>query len=75
MPHLLSFKGPANDAYWRVSEAGALELRYQVEPSTGIKDIFENGSKYAFECATAIVIVFLYGSLANGRRREVQSKT
>lgn len=53
----------ANDAFWRVSEAGALELRYQVEPSRGIKDIFENGSQYAFECATAIVIVFYMGVL------------
>ncbi|QHZ45819.1 protein-glutamine gamma-glutamyltransferase [Bacillus sp. NSP9.1] len=47
-----------NEAYWRVSPEGALELRYRVSPSNAIKDIFERGSLYAFECATAIVIIF-----------------
>ncbi|NPC93939.1 protein-glutamine gamma-glutamyltransferase [Bacillus sp. WMMC1349] len=47
-----------NQEYWRVSPEGALELKYRAPASKAILDIFGSGSLYAFECATAIVIIF-----------------
>ncbi|MEK5502880.1 MULTISPECIES: protein-glutamine gamma-glutamyltransferase [Bacillus] len=47
-----------NEAFWRVTPEGALELRYRASASNAIKNIFGSGSLYAFECATAIVIIF-----------------
>jgi protein-glutamine gamma-glutamyltransferase len=47
-----------NEKYWRRTPNGAFILRTNVSPHTGIADIFVNGAKYAFECATAIVIIF-----------------
>jgi len=46
-----------NSNYWHFYNGGFL-LKQGVKPSTAITDIFTNGSKYAFECATAMVIVF-----------------
>jgi protein-glutamine gamma-glutamyltransferase len=47
-----------NEKYWRRTPNGAFILKANVPPQTGIADIFRNGKKYAFECATAIVIIF-----------------
>jgi protein-glutamine gamma-glutamyltransferase len=47
-----------NPDYWEMYDTGVFKLKTGVQPSTGIRDIFVNGSKYAFECATAMVIVF-----------------
>lgn len=47
-----------NDEYWKLNRKGAFILKKGILPSDAIKDIFENGDKYAFECATAIVIIF-----------------
>ncbi|WP_239422132.1 protein-glutamine gamma-glutamyltransferase [Bacillus sp. CGMCC 1.16541] len=47
-----------NEEYWELTDKGAFILKEDVLPSTGIEDIFKNGRLYAFECATAIVIVF-----------------
>jgi protein-glutamine gamma-glutamyltransferase len=47
-----------NEKYWRRTPNGAFILKTNVSPHTGIADIFVNGPKYAFECATAIVIIF-----------------
>lgn len=52
-----------NDQLWRVTELGALQLRPGVSPAAGIRDIFVNGDLYAFECATATVIVLYKGIL------------
>lgn len=52
-----------NDMFWRRSPEGALELRYNVPAALGIRDIFERGSLYAFECATAIVVIFYFALL------------
>nr|WP_108669184.1 protein-glutamine gamma-glutamyltransferase [Peribacillus acanthi] len=46
-----------NEKYWRLTDKGAFELKKGVTPQEGIEDIFINSDKYAFECATAIVIV------------------
>ena len=47
-----------NEKYWRLTEKGAFALKPNVLPQTAIEDIFLNGSKYSFECATAMVIIF-----------------
>ena len=51
-----------NSAYWyfKTNELGlrGFQLKQGVKPSTAITDIFTNGSKYSFECATAMVIVY-----------------
>ncbi|MFT7822323.1 protein-glutamine gamma-glutamyltransferase [Bacillus siamensis] len=47
-----------NTAYWRLTPEGALELKYRIPASKAIRDIVENGAFYAFECATAIVVIY-----------------
>jgi protein-glutamine gamma-glutamyltransferase len=47
-----------NEQFWRRNKLGGFELREGVLPSEAINDIFQNSHLYAFECATAIVIVF-----------------
>jgi protein-glutamine gamma-glutamyltransferase len=46
-----------NPQFWTRTEIGGFQLNADVEPSVAIKDIFQNGHLYAFECATAMVIV------------------
>jgi protein-glutamine gamma-glutamyltransferase len=47
-----------NPKYWELTSQGGFLLKKGVSPIAAIRDIFINGKKYAFECATAIVIVF-----------------
>lgn len=47
-----------NPEYWDISSNGGLELKAGAIPSEAINDIFENGNKYATECATAMMIVY-----------------
>jgi protein-glutamine gamma-glutamyltransferase len=46
-----------NGQFWSRTENGGFQLRSGVLPSVGLDDIFHNGHLYAFECATAIVII------------------
>lgn len=48
--------------YWRKTPRGYM-LRPNVLPSDAIKDIFQNGKEYGFECSTAIVVIFYYAVL------------
>jgi protein-glutamine gamma-glutamyltransferase len=52
-----------NPYYWTRTRNGGLQLNNGVLPSDGINDIFRNGHLYAFECATATVIVLYKGVL------------
>jgi protein-glutamine gamma-glutamyltransferase len=47
-----------NPQYWELTSYGGFLLKKGVSPIAAIRDIFYNGKKYAFECATAIVIIF-----------------
>lgn len=47
----------ANPDYWRRTSEGGFALRGDVQPSDAILDIYQNGSKYGTECATAMLIV------------------
>ncbi|HEY0827807.1 MAG TPA: protein-glutamine gamma-glutamyltransferase [Bacilli bacterium] len=46
-----------NERLWQRTQDGGFQLRDEVAPAAGIRDIYVNGSLYAFECATAMVIV------------------
>ncbi|MET3292970.1 protein-glutamine gamma-glutamyltransferase [Brevibacillus fluminis] len=48
----------SNPDYWNTTDFGGFQLRYGVRPSDAIRDIFTNGSEYAFECSTAIIILY-----------------
>ncbi|MGD6818852.1 protein-glutamine gamma-glutamyltransferase [Metabacillus sp. 84] len=52
-----------NPAFWILTERGAFIQRQGIPASAGIQDIFTNGRLYAFECATAIVILFYKAAL------------
>ncbi len=52
-----------NTEYWNLTEAGGFRLKNNVQPSTAIRDIYTNSSQYAFDCATACVIIFYYAIL------------
>ncbi|AJS59299.1 protein-glutamine gamma-glutamyltransferase [Paenibacillus sp. IHBB 10380] len=52
-----------NNQLWTLTENGGFRLKSEVLPSDGINDIFENGHLYAFECATAMVIILYKGTL------------
>jgi protein-glutamine gamma-glutamyltransferase len=52
-----------NPRYWNLSNAGGLKLRRDMLPSDAIQDIYENSSLYAFECATAAVIIYYHAVL------------
>jgi protein-glutamine gamma-glutamyltransferase len=47
-----------NPRYWMRHPSGAFIIRDDVPPHAGLTDIFISGKKYAFECATAMVIIF-----------------
>ncbi|MDQ0229820.1 protein-glutamine gamma-glutamyltransferase [Metabacillus malikii] len=52
-----------NPKYWTLTANGGFKLKQDVQPADAIKDIFQNGPLYAFECATAIVIIFYKAAL------------
>ncbi|MDX1807083.1 MAG: protein-glutamine gamma-glutamyltransferase [Paenisporosarcina sp.] len=53
-----------NPQYWYLTSRGGFLLRNGVKPSDAIQDIYMNSSQYAFECATAIVIIYYHAVLS-----------
>ncbi|WP_404452083.1 protein-glutamine gamma-glutamyltransferase [Virgibacillus necropolis] len=53
----------ANDRYWSITGQGGIRLKQGVKPSAAIRDIYKNGDQYAFECATAMIMVYYYAAL------------
>ncbi|MFT8362504.1 MAG: protein-glutamine gamma-glutamyltransferase [Sporolactobacillus sp.] len=51
-----------NEDYWNLTGDGGFELKPNRLPADAIRDIFSHGQDYAFECATAMMIV-LYKAL------------
>lgn len=52
-----------NPNYWQLTMEGGFLLRPDVQPADAIQDIFRNSTLYAFECATAAVILLYYATL------------
>ncbi|AOZ92633.1 protein-glutamine gamma-glutamyltransferase [Paenibacillus crassostreae] len=52
-----------NTQLWTRTENGGFRLNHGIPPADGINDIFENGKLYAFECATAMVIILYRATL------------
>ncbi|HEX6923557.1 MAG TPA: protein-glutamine gamma-glutamyltransferase [Bacillales bacterium] len=46
-----------NERFWNLTPNGGFRLKAGVRPAAALNDIFRNGRMYAFECATAMVIV------------------
>lgn len=57
-------RSQCNPKYWRLMRTGGFLLRQGVKPSDAIKDIYFNSSYYAFECATAMVIINYHAVLS-----------
>jgi protein-glutamine gamma-glutamyltransferase len=56
-----SFKNArCNPKYWQLTAAGGFLLKPGVRPADAILDIYRNGTLYAFECATATIIIFYH---------------
>ena len=53
-----------NPQYWDLTRIGGFLLHHGVKPSDAIRDIYRNSSQYAFECATAMVIIY-YNAILN----------
>lgn len=47
-----------NEVYWDRTRNGGFQLKSGANPAQAIRDIYENGSQYATECATAMMIVY-----------------
>ncbi len=47
-----------NPTFWILQANGGFKLKPEVVPSEAIRDIYANSTQYAFECATAMVIVY-----------------
>ncbi|MEW9121488.1 MAG: protein-glutamine gamma-glutamyltransferase [Thermotaleaceae bacterium] len=47
-----------NPDFWERTQEGGFSLKEGVAPSSAIRDIFQNGSQYGTECATAIVMIY-----------------
>ncbi|QHW29607.1 protein-glutamine gamma-glutamyltransferase [Paenibacillus rhizovicinus] len=56
-------KSFCNLDYWILTNKGGFQLRDSATPADGIGDIFSNGKKYGFECATAVIIILYKGVL------------
>lgn len=56
-------KSRCNGAFWMRTNDGGFRLKEGIQPAAAIRDIFNNGRLYAFECATAVVIVLYKGVL------------
>lgn len=56
-------KSRCNPQYWDLTRTGGFLLRDGVKPSDAIQDIYMNSSQYAFECATAKVIIYYHAVL------------
>lgn len=51
-------KSHANEKYWKRMPSGDFRMNTGVLPADAIRDIYQQGDRYAFECSTAVMIVF-----------------
>lgn len=58
VPFAITTQHKANADYWTVGAGGTLQLKPGVKPSEALEDIAQNPSKYGYECATGLVVVY-----------------
>ena len=64
------YKSKCNSKYWIKNKDGGFSLKENVSSYDAIMDIFNKGSKYGTECATAMIIVY-YRALTKLMSRDV----
>ncbi|MCY9660974.1 protein-glutamine gamma-glutamyltransferase [Paenibacillus chondroitinus] len=52
-----------NPIYWHLTNEGRFQLNHGVKPRDAIRDIFENGGSYGFECSMAVIVVMYHALL------------
>lgn len=66
------YKSKCNEKFWIRNRDGGFSLKENVNSYDAINDIFDRGSKYGTECATAMIIVY-YRALTKVMSRDVFS--
>ncbi len=66
-------KSRCNEHYWSRTMNGGFLLKPSAIPSVAIRDIYYSGPLYAFECATAIIIV-LYKAILDSMGERIFDK-
>lgn len=66
------YKSKCNSKFWIKNKDGGFLLKENVDSYEAISDIFNNSSKYATECATAMIIVY-YRALTKLMHKKVFS--
>lgn len=66
------YKSRCNEKFWIKNKDGGFSLKKNVNSYDAINDIFDKGSKYGTECATAMIIIY-YRALTKLMAREVFS--
>ncbi|WP_347552175.1 protein-glutamine gamma-glutamyltransferase [Pseudalkalibacillus hwajinpoensis] len=57
------YRSRCNPMFWQLLPDGAFQLKRGVPASEAILDIYQNGRLYAFECATAMIIILYRAAL------------
>ncbi|MCA0173370.1 protein-glutamine gamma-glutamyltransferase [Bacillus sp. RAR_GA_16] len=57
------YRSRCNPMFWHLLPDGAFQLKSGVPASEAILDIYRNGPMYAFECATAMIIILYHAAV------------
>ncbi|WLR58562.1 protein-glutamine gamma-glutamyltransferase [Guptibacillus hwajinpoensis] len=57
------YRSRCNPMFWNLLPDGAFQLKMGVPASEAILDIYRNGRLYAFECATAMIIILYHAAV------------
>ncbi len=57
------YRSRCNPMFWDLLPDGAFQLKMGVPASEAVLDIYQNGRLYAFECATAMIIILYHAAL------------
>ncbi|GGD58501.1 protein-glutamine gamma-glutamyltransferase [Paenibacillus nasutitermitis] len=63
-------KAQCNERFWHLTEQGGFRIRDDTTPAAGIRDMFNDGGKYATECSTATMAVIYKGVLDSLRESD-----
>lgn len=63
-----------NEEFWNITKNGGMELKQSISSFDAMQDILKNSTKYATECATAMVVVY-YLALCEVYGKEIFDKS